>query len=140
MYPVRNFFSPFVFDSLSPLMDACNAHTAISPRINVKESDACYTVEMAAAGMSKDDLQVHINDEGNLMVKMEKHEEKSEKAAAERYLRHEFSTSNFTQTFILPDDVEKSGISAAMQNGILTVTLPKVQPVKEKLARQINIE
>ena len=37
----------------------------------MKESDKAYTVELAAPGMKKEDFNVHINDDGNLVVKME---------------------------------------------------------------------
>ena len=49
---------------------------ATAPAINVKESDKAYIVELAAPGMKKDDFQVHVNEEGNLVIKMEsKHED-----------------------------------------------------------------
>ena len=46
-----------------------------APAINVKESDKAYTVELAAPGMKKEDFNVHINDEGNLIIKMEQKQE-----------------------------------------------------------------
>ena len=140
MYSVRNFFTPFVLDELAPLFNACTTHKTATPRYNVMESDEAYTVELAAAGMSKNDLQVHLNDEGNLIIKMEHEKPAEEKKSNEHYLRREFTTTDFTETFVLPEDVDKAAISATMADGILTLTLPKVQPVKEKLARQINID
>lgn len=112
---------------------------AMAPAINVKENDKCYTVELGAPGMAKEDFHVHINDEGNLTVKLEsKHETKNEDKNT-RYLRHEFSYSKFEQTLILPDDVDKNKISAHVENGVLSVELPKVAPAEVKVARQIEI-
>jgi HSP20 family protein len=109
-----------------------------APAINVKESDEAYTVELAAPGMKKEDFNVHINDEGNLIIKMEQKNEKKEDKNT-RYLRREFSYSKFEQTLILPDDVRKDAISAKVEHGVLTVELPKLIEEKVKVSRQIDI-
>ena len=112
---------------------------ATAPAINVKENDKGYTVELAAPGMTKEDFNVHINDEGNLIIKMESKKEKKEEDKSTRYLRREFSYSRYEQTLILPDDVKKEDISARVENGVLTVELPKVVEEKVKVSRQIEI-
>ena len=113
--------------------------SATAPAINVKESDKAYTVELAAPGMKKEDFNVHINDEGNLIIKMESKAEKKEEDKNTRYLRREFSYSKFEQTLILPDDVNKEQISAKVEHGVLTVELPKIVEEKVKVSRQIDI-
>ena len=110
-----------------------------APAINVKESDKAYTVELAAPGMKKEDFNVHINDDGNLIIKMESKQEHKEEDKNTRYLRREFSYSKYEQTLILPDDVKKDDIKARVENGVLTVELPKVVEEKVKLSRQIEI-
>lgn len=110
-----------------------------APAINVMESDKGYTVELAAPGMRKEDFCVHINDDGNLIVKMENKQETKEENKNMRYLRREFSYSKFEQTLILPDDVDKEKIAARVENGVLTVELPKIVETKVKVARQIEI-
>ena len=110
-----------------------------APAINVKETDKAYVVELAAPGMKKEDFNVHINDEGNLIVKMEKKQENKEEDKSARYLRREFSYSKFEQTLLLPDDVKKEDITAKVEHGVLTVELPKVVEEKVKVSRQIDI-
>ena len=110
-----------------------------APAINVKESDKAYTVELAAPGMKKEDFNVHINDEGNLIIKMEQKQEHKDEDKNMRYLRREFSYSKCEQTLILPDDVKKEDIKARVENGVLTVELPKIVEEKVKLSRQIDI-
>lgn len=110
-----------------------------APAINVKETDKAYVVELAAPGMKKEDFNVHINDEGNLIVKMEKKNENKEENKSARYLRREFSYSKFEQTLLLPDDVKREDIKAHVENGVLTVELPKQVEEKVKLSRQIEI-
>lgn len=110
-----------------------------APAINVKETDKAYVVELAAPGMKKENFNVHINDEGNLIVKMEKKNENKEEDKSARYLRREFSYSKFEQTLLLPDDVKREDIKAHVENGVLTVELPKQVEEKVKLSRQIEI-
>ena len=133
-----NSWIPTVFNDLfySDLIPKVNQ---TAPAINVKESDKAYTVELAAPGMKKEDFNVHINDEGNLVVKLESKQEHKEEDKNTRYLRREFSYSKYEQTLILPDDVKKDAISAKVDNGVLTVELPKIVEEKVKVSRKIDI-
>ena len=133
-----NNWIPAVFNDLFDT-DYLPKVNATAPAINVKESDKAYIVELAAPGMKKEDFNVHINDEGNLVVKMESKLEKKDEDKTTRYLRREFSYSKFEQTLILPDDVKKDAISAKVEHGVLTVELPKIVEEKVKVSRQIEI-
>jgi len=118
---------------------------ATAPAINVAEDEKEYIVELAAPGMGKEDFCIQINEDNDLVIKMEKKtENKAEKDSKDsinvRYLRREFAYSKFMQTLILPEDVDLKKICAKVENGVLTVTLPKLESKEEpKLARQINI-
>ena len=133
-----NNWIPAVFNDLFNT-DFMPKMSATAPAINVKESATGYTVELAAPGMKKEDFNVHINDEGNLIIKMEQKQEHKEEDKSVRYLRREFSYTKYEQTLILPDDVDKEKISAKVENGVLTVELPKEVVEKVKVSRQINI-
>jgi len=140
MMPVMrsNSWIPSVFNDLfdADFMPKANA---TAPAINVKENDKMYIVEVAAPGMKKEDFNVHINDEGNLIIKMECKEEKKDEDKNTRYLRREFSYGKYEQTLILPDDVNKDQIAAKVEHGVLTVDLPKIVEEKVKVSRQINV-
>lgn len=112
---------------------------ATAPAINVVESDKDYKVEVAAPGMKKEDFNIHLGDNNELIITMEqKNEDKEEH---KKYLRREFAYSKFQQSFILPDDVEKEKISASVNDGILTIELPKHAPEeKAKVNRVIEIQ
>lgn len=135
---------------------------ATAPAINVMETDKCYKVEVAAPGMCKDDFNIHIDKDNDLVItmekkskcadcgcdekegRMEKQEESSDESRKEekeaRYLRREFSYSKFRQTLILPDDVDRDGICAKMNNGVLKIRLPKMKPeAKVESVRSIEI-
>ena len=114
---------------------------ATAPAINVVEHDNGYAVEVAAPGMTKEDFNVHIDEENNLVISMEKKTENKEEKKEGRYLRREFSYSKFQQTMILPDDVDKEKISAQVENGVLNIDLPKFsEQEKEKAKRFIDVK
>jgi HSP20 family protein len=134
----RNQWLPTVFNDLFNA-DFMPKASATAPAINVVESDKDYTVELAAPGLKKEDFKVNINDEGNLVIKMEQKNEQKEEDKSRHYLRREFSYSKYEQTLILPDDVEKEQISAKVEHGVLTIDLPKTAAAQKKPARQIEI-
>lgn len=112
-----------------------------APAINVIESDNDYKVEVAAPGMTKDDFNIHLSEDNELVISMEKKSEnKEEDKQNKKYLRREFSYAKFEQSLVLPDDVEKDRISANVTNGVLTIDLPKRTPEeKAKINKVIEI-
>ena len=141
MLPVisRNNWMPEVFNDLFDT-DFMTRTKATAPAINVKETEKDYTVEVAAPGMTKDDFNVNIDKDGNLHIHMEAHTEKKEEDKKSHYLRREFAYSKFEQTLLLPDDVEKEAIAARVNDGVLTVTLPKMAKPECPAARQIEVK
>ena len=102
---------------------------ATAPAINVIESDKDYKVEVAAPGMTKEDFNIHLSEDNELVISMEKKtENKEEDKENKKYLRREFSYTKFQQALVLPDDVEKDKINANVNNGVLTIELPKRTP------------
>lgn len=134
MTTYRNNWLPEVFNDF--FETGLQRTNATAPAINVLETEGSYIVELAAAGMNKEDFDVNINADGDLTIKMESHRKPIEKA---HYLRREFAYAKFEQTLILPDDVDKDNIEAKVADGVLTVTLPKLQPQQNKVARQITV-
>ena len=141
MLPVisRNNWMPEVFNDFFDT-DFMTRTKATAPAINVKETEKDYTVEVAAPGMTKDDFNVNIDKDGNLHIHMEAHTEKKEEDKKSHYLRREFAYSKFEQTLLLPDDVEKEAIAARVNDGVLTVTLPKMSKPECPAARQIKVK
>ena len=89
--------------------------------------------------MKKENFMVTINHEGNLNIKMENKKEANEEDKSVHYLRREFSYSTYEQTLILPDDVNRDKIAANVNDGVLTVVLPKIVKEEVKVARQISV-
>ena len=116
---------------------------ATAPAVNVKEDVKAYTMEVAAPGIKKEFCRINIDADGNLALAIEnklEHKEENKEDRKEHYLRREFCYSNYQQTFTLPDDVDKDKIAAKVEDGVLTITLPKVSKEEIKQAqRQIEI-
>ena len=111
-----------------------------APAVNVKETDSDYTMEFAVPGIKKEFCRVSLNNEGNLEVTIENKMEHKEEEKKEHYLRREFSYSNYQPTYVLPEDVEKEQIAAKVDNGVLTITMPKKQKGEHnKVQRKIEI-
>lgn len=111
---------------------------ATAPSVNVAEDEKAYSVEVAAPGMTREDFNVHLDENGDLVINMEKKTREEEKKER-KYLRREFSYTKYQQTLVLPDDVDKAKISAEVKNGLLSVTLPKVAEAENRVARSIEV-
>lgn len=114
---------------------------ATAPAVNVKEDAEAYIMELAVPGIRKEFCRVNINADGNLDIAIENKLEHKEENRKEHYLRREFSYSNYQQTYVLPDDIVKDNISAKVDNGVLTVTMPKARKEEaRKIQRNICVE
>ncbi|MGN0232437.1 MAG: Hsp20/alpha crystallin family protein [Muribaculaceae bacterium] len=110
--------------------------SATAPAVNVKEDAKEYTMELAAPGIKKEYCRININNDGNLEVAIENKLEHKEENKKEHYLRREFSYSNYQQTYILPDNVDKDKISAKVNDGVLEIKLPKFTKEEEANAQR----
>ena len=116
------------------------AHTtATAPAVNVKVNPMGYTMEIAAPGLKKEFCRISLDKDGNLVVNIENKMEHKQEERNEHYLRREFSYGNYEQAYILPDDVDRDKISAKVEDGILTINLPKLSKEEPKVARHITI-
>ena len=128
---------PDVFNDFfdTDFLPKVNTNTT-APAINVIEKKDEYDVELAAPGMTKEDFKVSLDEDSNLVVELDKKVEKTEEnKETGHYLRREFSYTKFHQTLLLPDDVNRDTISATVENGVLKVVLPKLQPQETKKER-----
>ena len=129
-----NVFNDFFDNNYMPRVNAT------APSINVAEDNEHYHVEVAAPGMTKDDFNIHLDENGDLVINMEKKQENNGEKKNGHYLRREFSYSKFEQTLLLPDDVDKEKIAANVSDGVLTIDLPKIEKKEEKASRQIEVK
>lgn len=146
MYPVvtrrnQNWLPGIFSDLFDDNFTLIPARQFASPAVNIKESAKDFQIEIAAPGMTKDDFKIHVNNDEELVIALERKSEKENKDEKDgTYLRREFSYASYHQSFTLPENIDVDGIGAKMQDGVLKITLPKKTEQKQIPAkRQISI-
>ena len=113
-----------------------------TPKMNVSETDKNYELEICVPGLKKEDLNISIDPDNNLVVEMVQEEKSDDKQKenGRKYLRREFSRMQFKQMMTLPDNVKREDIKARVNDGILYIELPKVtEQEKKALSQTIQI-
>jgi HSP20 family protein len=130
----RPFYLPGLFeDDFFPVFAGKNDSM---PAVNISEDDKGYKLDLAVPGMDKKNLKIDINDD-ILTISSESKTESEEKKNG--FKRREFSYSSFCRSFQVPENVEQTKIEANYKDGILSVTLPKLEEEKSKITRQIKV-
>lgn len=102
------------------------------PKSNTLENEKEYVVELLMPGSKKENIKIDL-EENVLTITSENKNETEEK-----YHFREFGHS-YKRSFTLPEDVNTEAISASYSEGILKVTLPKLEKAA-KVTRQIEIQ
>jgi HSP20 family protein len=89
----------------------------------LQDSDS-YTLTMDTPGLDVDDVKVQVHDGNLLTVSGERSSERTEEGS--NY--YERSYGKFSRSFRLLDNADTSGLSAEMNRGVLTITVPKREP------------
>ncbi|MCU4157172.1 Hsp20/alpha crystallin family protein [Carboxylicivirga sp. A043] len=106
-----------------------------TPKVNIKETDEAFAIEVAAPGFDKKDFNIEL-DNNILTIEAAKETKKEEK----QYSHYEFNYGSFKRSFTLPKDkLKESKIEAKYENGILNIALPKKEEAKPKPKRLIDI-
>ena len=107
------------------------------PATNIRETEKEYQIEVAAPGLNKEDFHVDVQNR-MLIISAEKKVEKNE--GDENFTRREYNFSSFQRSFRLPETVREEDIDASYKNGVLMLTIPKVEETGKQKRRQINIK
>jgi HSP20 family protein len=91
------------------------------PPVDVYEAPDRYVVTVEIAGLSREDIQIQLQD-GKLSLRGERQPREVEFT---RFDRVERGRGRFARTFALPLPVDASGVTADLQNGVLTIVVPK---------------
>ena len=136
---------PGIFDNFfgKDMFDFNNSGVAMpgsaAPAVNVREHGDGFEVEVAAPGFDKKDF--HIEVDNDLLTISSVRETKNEETKDNgRYTRREFGYTSFKRSFALPEHtVNTEKIKASYENGILYISLPKLEEVKPKPAKAIAV-
>jgi HSP20 family protein len=114
-----------------------NWATVSTPAVNIIENNNEYRIEVAAPSLKKGDFKINLE---NDMLTISANKEESKEDKNESFTRREFSYSSFSRSFTLPETVNGEKISAEYKDGILTISVPKLEVTKAKTAREISIK
>jgi HSP20 family protein len=123
---VRN-FDPLRDDSFDRLFASpLGQRPTRTPALDVVESDSAYTVKLDMPGATKEDLQVSID--GRVVTVRAESKREDETKDGERIVYRERALSRFARNVTLPTEVDSAQSNARLQDGVLTLTLPKRTP------------
>jgi HSP20 family protein len=100
-----------------------NLPTPAQIKVDVKESDAAYTVHAEVPGVAKEDI--HVSLDGNVVTLRAEVKQQDTQTKDEKVLRSERYFGAVSRSFQLPMDIDQSTAKAKYDNGVLTLTLPK---------------
>lgn len=108
------FFSPVASEPSAPR----------SPALDVAESEGAYTVQIEMPGVAKEDVKVSV--EGRrVSVTAQRQNTEERKDDGDRIVYRERSVSSYARSFTLAAEVDQAEAGAKLENGVLTLTLPK---------------
>lgn len=136
----NNVWLPELLDNLffENKLDALNNYETFStPAVNIIENFPNFVVELAVPGLDKKDFTIEV-EEDTLKIATKKVEDKKEESSDSTFLKREFNYTSFERYFKLPENIEVGNIQANYENGILRVTLPKMEE-KKILKKMVEI-
>lgn len=117
--------------------DAFNwAEGSFVPELNVYETEKMFEITVELPGMSKDDIDISIDDHV-LTISGERKAHHREENNGRRYHRIESRFGSFSRSLPLPNVIDSEKINATYENGVLAISIPKL---KEKAGRKVQIK
>ena len=113
------------------------------PPVNISENKEGFEIEMAAPGYQKTDFAANV-DGNTLTISVDKNTENQGNEnevtkETEQYIyRQEFSFNSFSRSFTLPEGVDTEKIQGSYENGILTISIPKLPEEVTKKSIEIK--
>jgi HSP20 family protein len=122
------------FFGLRTSTQSSNGISSFMPKVNTREGEYAYHIEIDLPGVKKEDIKIETNN--NALTISGERKYKNEVKEAD-YHRIESSYGKFQRSFPLPQDVDEENIKAHYENGMLEVIVPKK---KQSSGRNISIQ
>lgn len=106
------------------------------PAVNVREDEKSFFIEVAAPGMKKEDFKIELD---NFVLKISAKAEDFKDEKDNGYVRREFSYRNFQRSFWMPETIKMDDIKAQYEQGVLKLTVPKLNMPEHKKSKMIEI-
>ncbi|MBA0690852.1 hypothetical protein Goari_008506 [Gossypium aridum] len=136
-----NVFDPFSLDVWDPLLSSALANNVpssaretsafVNARIDWKETPQAHVIKADLPGLKKEQVKVEVEEGRVLQISGERSKEEEEKN--DKWHRIERSSGKFMRRFRLPKNAMMDQIKASMEDGVLTVTVPKKEDKKPQV-------
>ncbi|MCO5575595.1 hypothetical protein L7F22_029397 [Adiantum nelumboides] len=125
----------------APLIRAKEVHrTAMAGvPIDVKELANCYLFVAEIPGLKNTDVKVQVENDSILKISGERRREECEECEI-KYIRVERQAGRFARKFNLPANADLENISAACQDGLLSVVVPKHPPIEQRRPKNFDVK
>jgi len=107
-----------------------------TPAVNTREGESAYYLELDLAGVKKEDIKVDVED-NKLVISGEKR--LKEELKEENYYKVESYYGEFRRSFALPEEADVNAIKAESKDGVLNVTIPKLDKSKIEKSKRIKV-
>ncbi|MFT6807495.1 MAG: HSP20 family protein [Saprospiraceae bacterium] len=129
-----NFVNEFFNTAVGDVVQKSERKNFTKPATNVINFDDRHVIELAIPGFIKKDVSITF-EEDRLTIKSNREEAKSEV----NYRLREFTYTDFTKSFKIPETVDSESIVASFESGILTITLNKKPEAAPQSPKSISI-
>ena len=129
-----NLFNDF-FNTVSRTPFTAVEQRSNYPRVDIRETRESVTVDATVPGLQKEDVSIDYED-GHLKISAEKQANN----LADDFVHREIHRSAFSRWFSVDEDTYEVGrIDASLNNGILSITIPKKEEAVKPLPRKIEV-
>ncbi len=125
-------FTDSLFDNFfgDMFLPSQQVRTASAMNTDIRELPDSFLIDMELPGFKKEDVKAELKD-GYMTITASRTENKDEKDAKGRYVRKERYSGSYSRSFYVGEAVTEQDIQAKFTDGILTVTVPKKEPVPQ---------
>jgi HSP20 family protein len=123
-----------LFEDFMPMKKWGNGNV-FTPAIDIKEEENKLLITTDLPGINKEDIEINLKED---MLEISAKTGKEKETEEEGYIRKEREHTHFYRAVRLPSSVKEEGSTAKIENGVLTITLPKMK--LEEPAKKIQIE
>jgi HSP20 family protein len=122
--PLFRLFDTFFSDNGEDL-----ASRTWSPPVDIQETDDAYRIQVELPGLSKEDVQITLE---NSVLRLSGERKFEKDTKKENYHRIERTYGTFSRSFALPTQVSSDKVEAKFEDGVLSIVVPKAEQAKPR--------
>ncbi|MBI3142545.1 MAG: Hsp20/alpha crystallin family protein [Bacteroidetes bacterium] len=134
-YPFYTLFDSFFNDDIDRFNQSENKRFV--PAVNVTEDEGQFNIDVVAPGYKKEDFKLKL--EKDLLTISANQREVKEDKQGEKVIRKEYHSASFSRSFTLPQHIAAEKIAAKYEDGMLKISLPKIEPIQSGNGKEISV-